>query len=77
MTPIEKALAEPRGNYLTWDDWLKGVITAFLDAAAEDEDACYAITTAYWKAFDGGAPPLVRRVASRAAILALKGAVNG
>lgn len=37
MTPLEKALNEPRGNYLTQADWMAGCIRAFLEAAAEDD----------------------------------------
>lgn len=77
MTPLEKALNEPRGNYLTQADWMAGCIRAFLEAAAEDVQTVRSADIAFWQAIDGREPPVFRHGApAKAAILALKEAVN-
>jgi hypothetical protein len=60
------------------DDRMKAAITAFLDAAAGDEEVSRAVDVAFWLRIDGAEPPThLNAEPAKAAILALKDAGNG
>lgn len=81
---LEAAVNEPRGNYLTREDWMRGCILKFLDAAAGDErlGLAFAIETHRGCDFgmDGYSAYEARKEywddMGKAAILALKEAVG-
>lgn len=75
MTPLEKAVEASMsafdGFYCLTDDDVRAIISAFLEAAAEDAGARVALQAAF---YDNHSNTIA---ASRAAILALKETING
>lgn len=51
---LEAAVNVPRGNYLGHEDYVRGVLAAFLDTAAGDEDTCRVVGRAAFYATIGG-----------------------
>lgn len=89
MTPIEAAVkrAHERGYegysgegciIMPFDaDDARAIITAFLEAAAEDADAVGKADNAFWHTIDRHEPPkALKGLPAKAAILALKEAVG-
>jgi len=88
MTPLEKAVKAAHecgyegceGPYVApfnTDD-ARAIITAFLEAAADDADAVGKADNAFWHTIDRHEPPkALRGLPAKAAILALKETING
>ena len=79
MTPLEAAEheMEERGFLCDTTD-ARAIITAFLEAAAEDAQTVRSADIAFWQAIDGREPPVFRHgTPAKAAILALKETING